>query len=146
MTENILFVHCCCRYLATGCSFKTLGYSFRMSDVTVGRIVKETCEAIWDNLHVLHIPFPKEDEVEPIVQGFWNKWKFLNCVGCIDGRHVRLRIHVIRVVCSEIISSFFNRLTSCSWSGLQISSYSRRGLRQGERRWCFFAFQPFPET
>ncbi|KAJ8939901.1 hypothetical protein NQ318_023242 [Aromia moschata] len=31
------------RYLATGSSFKTLGYSFRMSDVTVGRIVHETC-------------------------------------------------------------------------------------------------------
>lgn len=87
----MVFVNSCCRYLATGSSFKTLGYSFRISDVTVGRIVKEICEAIWDNLHALHIPFPKEDEVEPIVQEFWNKWKFPNCVGCIDGKHLRIK-------------------------------------------------------
>lgn len=88
---TMVFVNSCCRYLATGSSFKTLGYSFRISDVTVGRIVKEICEAIWDNLHALHIPFPKEDEVEPIVQEFWNKWKFPNCVGCIDGKHLRIK-------------------------------------------------------
>lgn len=87
----MVFVNSCCRYLATGSSFKTLGYSFRISDVTVGRIVKEICEAIWDNLHALHIPFPKEDEVEPIVQEFWNKWKFPNRVGCRDGKHLRIK-------------------------------------------------------
>ncbi|XP_074029877.1 uncharacterized protein [Leptinotarsa decemlineata] len=37
------------RYLATGASFKTLGYSFRISNVTVERIVRETCISIWDH-------------------------------------------------------------------------------------------------
>jgi hypothetical protein len=78
-------------FLATGSSFKTIGYSFRLSDVTVERIVKETCEAIWDNLHALHLPFPKNDEMESIIEGFCNKWKFPNCVGCIDGKHVRIQ-------------------------------------------------------
>lgn len=85
------YVIVCCRYLATGSSFKTLGYSFRVSDVTVGRIVKETCQAIWDNLHTLHMPFPKENDVKSIVESFWKKWKFPNCVGCIDGKHVRIK-------------------------------------------------------
>ncbi|CAH2010300.1 unnamed protein product [Acanthoscelides obtectus] len=80
------------RYLATGASFKTLGYSFRMSDVTVGRIVKETCIAIWDQLSTLHMPFPPTDEQqESIKEGFWRKWKFPSYVGCIDGKHIRIR-------------------------------------------------------
>uniref|UniRef100_A0A8C5QLD1 DDE Tnp4 domain-containing protein n=1 Tax=Leptobrachium leishanense TaxID=445787 RepID=A0A8C5QLD1_9ANUR len=70
------------RYLATGSSFKTLGYSFRISDVTVGRIVLDTCKAIWDKLQPLHLG--------PIVDGFWKRWCFPNCLGCIDGKHIRI--------------------------------------------------------
>lgn len=82
----------CYRYLATGSSFKTLAYSFRISDVTVGRIVKETCKAIWDKLMTTHMPFPPTDEqLQSIVEGFWERWKFPNCVGCIDGKHVKIR-------------------------------------------------------
>nr|CAH7736041.1 unnamed protein product [Callosobruchus chinensis] len=79
------------RYLATGSSFKTLGYSFRISDVTVGRIVHETCHAIWDQLHDVHMQFPKDEDMESITTEFWNKWKFPNCVGCIDGKHIRIQ-------------------------------------------------------
>uniref|UniRef100_A0A8C5MR24 DDE Tnp4 domain-containing protein n=1 Tax=Leptobrachium leishanense TaxID=445787 RepID=A0A8C5MR24_9ANUR len=78
------------RYLATGSSFNTLGYSFRISEVKVGRIVRETCQAIWDNLRPRHMPFPKNEEMGPIIEGFWKKWHFPNCVGCIDGKHIRV--------------------------------------------------------
>uniref|UniRef100_A0A8C5LRV2 DDE Tnp4 domain-containing protein n=1 Tax=Leptobrachium leishanense TaxID=445787 RepID=A0A8C5LRV2_9ANUR len=78
------------RYLATGSSFKTLGYSFRISDVTVGRIVRETCKAIWDKLQPLHMSFPKNEEMGPIIEGFWERWHFPNCVGCIEGKHIRI--------------------------------------------------------
>lgn len=79
------------RYLATGSSFKSLGYSFRISDVTVGRIIQETCKAIWEQLNTVHMPYPTEERINSIVKGFWSKWKFPNCVGCIDGKHVRIR-------------------------------------------------------
>lgn len=35
--------------------------------------------------------FPEEDDVLCIVEQFWNRWKFPNCVGCIDGKHVRIK-------------------------------------------------------
>uniref|UniRef100_A0A8C5QMQ0 DDE Tnp4 domain-containing protein n=1 Tax=Leptobrachium leishanense TaxID=445787 RepID=A0A8C5QMQ0_9ANUR len=79
------------RYLATGSSFKTLGFSFRISDVTVGRIVQETCRAIWDKLQPIHMAVPNNDEMGPIIKGFWDKWCFPNCVGCIDGKHIRIQ-------------------------------------------------------
>ena len=63
-----------------------------MSDVTVGRIVKETSKAIWDQLRATNMPFPTSLEaVESIKQRFWSRWRFPNCVGCIDGKHVRIR-------------------------------------------------------
>ena len=34
------------RYLVTGDSFKTISASYRMSDTTVGRIIKETCNTL----------------------------------------------------------------------------------------------------
>uniref|UniRef100_A0A8C5WCY3 DDE Tnp4 domain-containing protein n=1 Tax=Leptobrachium leishanense TaxID=445787 RepID=A0A8C5WCY3_9ANUR len=79
------------RYSATGSSFKTLGFSFRISDVTVGRIVQETCRAIWDKLQPIHMAVPNNDEMGPIIKGFWDKWCFPNCVGCIDGKHIRIQ-------------------------------------------------------
>lgn len=78
--------------MATGSSFKTLGFSFRISDVTVGRIVRDTCKAIWDQLYNTHMPFPPTGEqLQSISDRFWSRWKFPNCVGCIDGKHVRIK-------------------------------------------------------
>ncbi|XP_046388828.1 uncharacterized protein LOC124157837 [Ischnura elegans] len=34
------------RYLATGSSYKTLGFSFRMGDNTVGKIVRNVCKLL----------------------------------------------------------------------------------------------------
>jgi len=39
-------------------SFRALASSFRMGDTTVGRIVKETVEILWEELHPLHMPLP----------------------------------------------------------------------------------------
>ncbi|XP_044744261.1 protein ALP1-like [Coccinella septempunctata] len=38
------------------------------------------------------MPFPKtEEEINLIKESFWKRWDFPNCVGCIDGKHVRIR-------------------------------------------------------
>ncbi|PSN43834.1 hypothetical protein C0J52_10087 [Blattella germanica] len=88
------------RYLATGLSFKALSMSYRISDATVGRIIHETCVVIWETLHNVHMPFPSEDEVDHIESEFWKKWKFPNCVGCIDGKHIRIK-------CPKLSGSMF---------------------------------------
>lgn len=63
-----------------------------MSDVTVGKIVKETSKAILKELQPIHMAFPTtEEEIESIKQRFWDRWSFPNCVGCVDGKHVRIR-------------------------------------------------------
>lgn len=62
-----------------------------MSDVTVGRIVHETCSIIWESLSTEHMPFPSDEQVDQIAEEFWRKWRFPNCVGCIDGKHIRMK-------------------------------------------------------
>ena len=42
------------RYLATGDAHTTIGANYRMSPTTVGRIIHETCRAIWHRLSEAH--------------------------------------------------------------------------------------------
>jgi len=37
-------------------AFWALAFTFRMRDTAVGRIVKETVETLWEELHLLHMP------------------------------------------------------------------------------------------
>ena len=78
------------RYLVTGNAFATIAASYHLSDTTVGRIVKETCAALWDVLCAkgyLHAPNTTSEWVK-IAQEFETMWNFPNCVGAIDGKHV----------------------------------------------------------
>lgn len=54
-------------------------------------MVYETCEAIWNELNAEHMPFPTEDMFLTIASDFYNKWNFPNCVGSIDGKHIRIK-------------------------------------------------------
>ena len=78
------------RHLATGDSHLTIAISYRMSPTTVGRIILETCKAIWAVL--LENEFLKAPSTEhkwkQIAKGFELNWNFPNCVGAIDGKHV----------------------------------------------------------
>lgn len=37
------------------------------------------------------MPEPTEEDFKNIADNFWNKWQFPNCIGCIDGKHIRIR-------------------------------------------------------
>lgn len=80
----------CFRFLATGDSFKTIGYNYRMSTATVSRIVHDTCIAIWQKLQPIHMKEPTKQDWENIAEDFENIWQFKNCLGSIDGKHVAI--------------------------------------------------------
>ncbi|XP_047141512.1 uncharacterized protein LOC124816382 [Hydra vulgaris] len=79
------------RYLATGDAHTTIAANYRMSPTTVGRIVHETCNAIWNNLLREYVKTPNsETEWEKIAYEFETRCHFPHCVGAIDGKHVQM--------------------------------------------------------
>nr|XP_054591353.1 uncharacterized protein LOC129155158 [Nothobranchius furzeri] len=79
------------RFLATGCSYQSLAASYKLGSATVGCIVKEVCEAIWTALKDDVVAFPSVAKWMEIQEEFWSLWNFPNCVGAIDGKHIRVR-------------------------------------------------------
>ncbi|XP_026819613.1 LOW QUALITY PROTEIN: protein ALP1-like [Rhopalosiphum maidis] len=76
------------RYLATGDSFKSLQYLFRVSECTISVFLPDVLTAISQVLE----PFIKvpatADEWGKIKDTFFHRWNFPMCCGAIDGKHV----------------------------------------------------------
>ncbi|XP_066588128.1 uncharacterized protein [Prorops nasuta] len=79
------------RYLATGDTPLTIGLSFRVGESTVRSVVKEVCSILIKVLQPRYLPSLKEDDWKKIAKGYWSKWNLPNCVGAIDGKHIRIR-------------------------------------------------------
>ncbi|PIO23178.1 hypothetical protein AB205_0203050, partial [Aquarana catesbeiana] len=90
------------RYLATGNSFASLHYEFKLGKSTVSTIVRDTCIAIWEVLRHVVMRKPNKEEWNTKAELFWERCNFPNCVGAIDGKHIR----IVRPVGSG--SKFFN--------------------------------------
>ncbi|XP_067118748.1 uncharacterized protein [Centruroides vittatus] len=80
------------RFLATGETFPSLSYTFRVGRITVTKIVRETCFAIWKRLKGTYMKVPQtEEEWQNIAEGFFERWQLPNCCGSIDGKHIVLQ-------------------------------------------------------
>ncbi|XP_008189913.1 uncharacterized protein LOC103311881 [Acyrthosiphon pisum] len=77
------------RYLATGESYRSLAFNFRISHCEISNIVKEVL-AICKNLMPVLLPPPTENDFKTRASEFWERLNFPNCVGAIDGKHVRV--------------------------------------------------------
>ena len=79
------------RFLATGDSYVSLQYNFRVAHNTISGIVPEVCRAIATVFKdELKVPDTREDWLK-VAHGFQQRWNFPNCIGAIDGKHIRLR-------------------------------------------------------
>ncbi|KAJ4935046.1 hypothetical protein JOQ06_007824, partial [Pogonophryne albipinna] len=76
------------RYLATGDSYRTISFSYRVSYITVAVIVREVAGAIWTTMVEETMPVPQIEDWRAIAAEFQERWNFPNCVGAIDGKHV----------------------------------------------------------
>ncbi|XP_041376853.1 protein ALP1-like [Gigantopelta aegis] len=72
------------RYLATGDSYMSMAYGFCS-------VVPEVCQAIYDEFHEELIKCPSPDEWREVAKGFADRWNFNNCIGAIDGNHVKIQ-------------------------------------------------------
>ncbi|XP_062407581.1 radial spoke head protein 3 homolog isoform X1 [Sardina pilchardus] len=79
------------RFLATGESFRSLAFAYRLGRKTVADSVYMTCRAIVQKLLNTYMPKPTEEAWREIAAGFWEKWQFPNCIGAIDGKHITIQ-------------------------------------------------------
>ena len=100
----------CCRFLATGDSFRTIATSFRVGASTVASIVSDVVTAIWDCLVEEFMAVPTAEEWRVVAERFEERWNFPLCCGAIDGKHVVLKAPAVRSS-----STTRERFQSFSW-------------------------------
>ncbi|XP_050546071.1 putative nuclease HARBI1 [Daktulosphaira vitifoliae] len=57
---------------------------------TIRNIIRETCEILWSELQPVEMAVPSTADWLIIADGFYKKTQFPNCVGAVDGKHVRI--------------------------------------------------------
>ena len=77
--------------MATGESYHSLAFQFRVGVSTVSGTVEETTRVIMACLQERYMPAPSRDLVLKCEREFRERWNFPNCFGCVDGKHVRIR-------------------------------------------------------
>ena len=79
------------RYLATGESFESLMYQFRIHRMTIPLFVPKVCQAMYETLkeEYLNVPNTKEQWLE-LANGTYEKWRFPNAYEAIDSKHIAL--------------------------------------------------------
>lgn len=78
------------RFLATGETQESLSYLFRISRTWIGKILKEVIVAIKKRMFTA-LPQPTNEKLIQNGQEFGKRWNFPNVMGCLDGKHVRVR-------------------------------------------------------
>ncbi|XP_069802778.1 uncharacterized protein [Dendropsophus ebraccatus] len=79
------------RFLATGESYASLLFQSQVGKSTISGIVKCTCGIIWQKLQPKVMPSPSEETWRQVAAGFQTVVNFPNCLGAVDGKHVRVQ-------------------------------------------------------
>lgn len=132
-TTPTLYVLFCYRFLATGESYRSLAFAYRISPSAICNFVPLVLAALRDKLVPVFLPPPNEIDWEEKAKEFWIRWGYPNCVAAIDGKHVRL------VAPSNSGSLFFNYKgyfsivllamvdANCKFLVVDVGSYGKEG-------------------
>ena len=79
------------RFLATGESYESLMYQFRIHRTTIGRFIPQVSRAIYAALKDEYLKVPStEQEWEFIADETFKRWNFPNAFAAADGKHIAL--------------------------------------------------------
>lgn len=70
-------------------TFASLQYEFFRGRSTISKVVRETCQAIWNQLRATEMPEPTMEMWQANAEEFYKKTNFPNCIGSVDGKHIR---------------------------------------------------------
>ena len=79
------------RFLATGESYSSLSYQYRISTSAISCFVPDVCEVIYDVLVDEYMKFPQnKEEWLHLAKEYEERWQFPNCFAAVDGKHIAL--------------------------------------------------------
>ena len=79
------------RYLATGETYESLMYQFRIHRTTISQIIQEVCSAIYKVLQPDYMKLPSSpQEWKAIADEGYCRWNFPNCFGAADRKHITI--------------------------------------------------------
>lgn len=80
------------RFLATGESYASLEFQYRISRSTLSSLIPNVCDAIYKVLkeEYLKCPATREEWLQ-IASEFQERWNLPNCIGAGDGKHIRMK-------------------------------------------------------
>lgn len=78
------------RFLASGNDFKAMHTNYYRGASTIAKIVRTVCRAIWKHLSSQNIPPITKQLLEDVAIEFDKKANFPNCIGALDGKHIRI--------------------------------------------------------
>ena len=84
-----------------GDSFISLHYDYLLSSTTVHKIVRDTCDTIWECLKLAYVSARDNNDWIRTADEFYERTNFPNCIA-VDGKHIRMRKP------NESGSQFFN--------------------------------------
>ena len=80
------------RHLATGESYHSLSFSYRVPHNTISLLLKEVTEAIIEEYAQEVVSFPTtQQEWHDIGELFGSRWNFHHALGALDGKHIAIR-------------------------------------------------------
>ena len=74
-----------------GNSFASLHENL-LGGTTVWEIVKDCCNSIWNCMKATKMPEKMEDNWVNIANDFYRRTQFPNCIGAVDGKHIRIKV------------------------------------------------------
>lgn len=79
------------RFLASGDSYSSLQFYFRLGKSTISAIVKDTYIKMWDILQPLYLKHLSTAEWLELASYFYIQTQFPNCIAAVDGKHIRIQ-------------------------------------------------------
>lgn len=78
-------------FFSHGGNVQKQSWFFRIGRSTMYKIIPEVSTAINAALGEKFLAFPSSDQWKRISENFYHRWNIPNCLGALDGKHIRLK-------------------------------------------------------
>ncbi|GFT50098.1 DDE Tnp4 domain-containing protein [Trichonephila clavipes] len=131
MSHNFDFIYF--RHLATGESFRSLAFQYQVRHSWISVILREVVEAIIKRMFHVVLPTPTMGQFQKVAQQYSTKWNFPNCIGAIDGKHIRIKapknsgslFYNYKDYHSMVMLAVVD--ADCKFTAVDVGSYGREG-------------------